>query len=56
MHSNSKAIFTWIVIVIVALILWPLVTGLIALAVKLILFALLIAGVYWVYRNFIAGR
>ncbi|MCI1987484.1 MAG: hypothetical protein LKJ69_05035 [Lactobacillus sp.] len=54
MNTNTKQLLTWIVIAIIALILLPIVTGLIALIVKLALLVVIIGGLYWVYQTFIA--
>ncbi|MFD1486219.1 hypothetical protein ACFQ5J_13380 [Lacticaseibacillus baoqingensis] len=56
MHTNTKQLLTWIIIAIVAIILLPIVTGLIALIVKLALLVVIIGILYWAYQTFMAKR
>ncbi|WP_407894597.1 hypothetical protein [Lacticaseibacillus sp. N501-2] len=56
MNAKTKQILTWIVIAIVALLLLPVVSGIIALLIKLVLFVVIIGVLYWAYQNFIAKR
>jgi hypothetical protein len=56
MSAQTKQILTWIVIAIAALILLPIVSGIIALLIKLVLLAVIIGVLYWAYQSFIAKR
>ena len=56
MNAKTKQILTWIVIAIVALLLLPVVSGIIALLIKLVLFVVIIGVLYWAYQNFITKR
>lgn len=56
MNAKTKQILTWIIIAIVALLLLPVVSGIIALLIKLVLLVVIIGVLYWAYQNFIAKR
>ncbi|WP_262316512.1 hypothetical protein [Lacticaseibacillus parakribbianus] len=42
-----------IAIIVIAAILLPFITGLISLLIKLVLFAAIVFGLYWVYQTYL---
>lgn len=51
--AQLKQIGIIIAIVIIALMLLPFITGLISLAIKVILFIAIVYGLYWAYETYI---